>query len=252
MQTQDNLNPNGGFALFLLGAPKTGKTTCAMSFPTPYFLDCEGNLQAAARRYPGKKFFYDRVDIDETGKEIDERFRWDRAMKLLLDAAKDPRIETIVVDTLNRLSEWLCIKLVLDPQQATKPLVIGGTACMTQSHWFPFSTMLRKFIGALRSIPNKLIVVNCHEKIEKDEVLGTLLYKPAIGGQNADTIAGMFTDVWRCESQVCQPTKDNPNGVRYIVRTVPTPRMQLGNSFNLPAEFAFTWEEFSKKMGERK
>jgi hypothetical protein len=248
MKTQTDLNPNAGFALLLIGAPKTGKTTLSMAMPDPYFLDCEGNLQAAARRYPGKRFWYDRVDIDDAGVEVPETLRWKRAMELIDKARQHPEVKTIVVDTLNRLSEWLCEMLVNDPMQATKPLVIGGMKCMTQSHWFPFSTTMRRFVGALRSIPDKLIVCNCHEKTDKDEVLGTLLYKPALGGQNADHIGGMFTDVWRCVAEACAVDKAWPFGVKYMVRTMPTPRMQLGNSLGLPADFVFTWDEVAKRI----
>ena len=250
MKTQDDLSPNEGFALLLVGAPKTGKTTLSMAFPSPYFLDCEGNLQAAARRYPGKRFWYDRVDIADNGTPVPDDQRWVRAMHLLNEARKNPDVKTIVVDTLNRLSEWLCEMLVNDSQQATKPLIIGGMKCMTQSHWFPFSTTLRKFVGTLRSIPDKLIICNVHEKTDKDEVLGTLMYKPSIGGQNADSIGGMFSDVWRCQATACQPDKQFPHGVKYEVRTMPTPRMQLGNSLGLPADFVFTWDEVARRIQE--
>ena len=239
------------YALLLLGEPKSGKSTVAMGFPSPYFLLCSDDLIYASQRYPNKEFYFDRVEVDDDGNDVPDQQRWVRSQKCLEAASKDPRIKTIVVDTLNRYSEYLCSMLINDPRQATNALVIGGQKCMTQNHWYPFGTLMRQFVSDLRST-GKLVICTCHRKVDKDDMTGTLFYKPALGGQSADNLGGLFTDIWCCEATSCPPDQQHPRGVKYTVRTVPGGRMSLGSAFPIPSEFEFSWDILAEHLSTDK
>ena len=247
MKSNANYTPIGNYALLLVGEPKTGKSTVAMGFPDPYFLLLSDSITYGVRRYPNKRFWYDVVEQDDDGNNVPERNRWKRAQELVREAWSKPEIKTIVIDTLNRYADYLCIELVNDPVQATKALVIGGQKCMTQNHWYPFGNLMKKFVSDLRAT-GKLIVCTCHRKIDKDEMTGALFYKPALGGHSADTLGGLFTDIWCCEARPCQPDAAHPTGVAYIVRTAPAPRMNRGTVLKLPAEFEFNWSIVEKLL----
>ena len=247
MKTQLDYKTNKKVALMLVGAPKTGKTTIAMAFPNPYIINADNNLGYAVSKYPGKTFWFDTPDLDEKDQPVPPEKRWLRLCALLSENATKPEVDTIVLDSMTKIGDYLSDFLVMQ-SSAVKDLIIGGMKCMTVNHWYPFSILMKRLVSGIRAT-GKHIVVVCHEKTDKDEVLGTLLYKPALSGQSADTLGGLFTDVWRTEVTVGQPTPTCPTGVLYHIRTMPQTRFSgLGNSFNLPPDYVFTWEDFAKRL----
>jgi hypothetical protein len=240
--------PSHNLAILLIGPPKSRKTSLAMQFPSPYFLDADGNLAAVSHYYPNKEFWWDRADIDTDGSEIDVTRRWNRAQQLLATAARDPRPKTIVVDTLNRLCDWLAMQIVATPiTGAPKATNVSGIPTFSQWHWFPFGNVLRALCGDLRTLSatGKIIVCICHEKDVNDDNGNRVGIVPAIGGQSAKLIGGLFTDVWHCEA-VTQPD----GTISYRVRTQPNGLMALGNSLGLPPLFDFSWKEVEARLND--
>lgn len=230
-------------ALLLVGAPKTGKTNVAMQFPNPGFIDADKNLFSAVRRHPNKKFWYGQPDYGPDGTPLKPEQRWIRTLAIADELLAVPELQTIVVDSGTRVQTFLQEYLISQGAPSSKgdgTLKIGGEAMMSMALWYPFKTLFERFIMKLRAT-KKIVVFIFHEKVDKDEITGTLLYRPSIGGQLADTMGALFTDVWRTEAVPGAQDK-----VDYKVRTVPTARMALGNSLGLPTTFNFTWEEFSK------
>jgi hypothetical protein len=241
------------FALLLIGSPKSGKTNLAFEFPKPLFLDCDMNIDAATRRHPKmvENTDYKRLIVDYDGeREIPLSKRWPRLLRLLEENWKDPAWDTLVIDSMTKIRNYLCDYLISETS-AVKDLIIGGEKMMTINHWGPYATLMMRFVSSLRRVP-KYVIFTAHIHSEKDESSGRWVFKPAVGGQSEDTIAGLFTDVWCCETQVTASTPQCPDGVHYLVRTVPTPQMVLGNSLGLPANFTFDFETFKKKIGEQK
>lgn len=247
MKTQADFRTNKRIALMLVGAPKTGKTTVAMAFPRPYIINADNNLDYAVSKYPGKEFGYDTPDQDDLGKEIKPELRWLRLCALLAENATKPQFDTIIVDSMTKVSDYLTDYLV-NQNTSTKDLVVGGIRVMSLNLWYPYAILLKRLVSGLRATGKHIICV-CHEKTDKDEVLGTLLYKPNLSGQSSDTLGGLFTDVWRTEVTVGQPTQTNSTGIKYQVRTMPQSRFSgLGNSFNLPPDYIFTWADFANRL----
>jgi hypothetical protein len=232
MRTNETYKSNQSFGLLLLGLPKSGKTNVAMCFPAPYFADCDNNLSSAVRRFPDKKFWYDIINIDDQGKEVPKEKRWTRLTDNIKLAVADPNIKTIVIDSLSLVADY-AIDHICHEQKIP---------VMRIQDWGSLKNLMTRFVTYLRST-GKMIIVTGHEKYDKDEVSGTILYRINFPGSLADNIGAFFSDVWRCECE------EKGGKYVYTVRTMPTPRMALGNSLGLPATFEFTWDEIQKKLG---
>lgn len=242
MNSNKNFQPEKQFSLLLIGPPLSGKTNVAMGFPKPYFLSTDKKLANAVQRHPGKEFYYDYTTIDETGKAVEESKRWERLVKLLGEAIKNPEVETIVFDNLTDIGVYVQDWLLAHPcGKADTPLLIGGVKCMAQAHWRPFKTKILELIR-LAQASGKYVVVCCHEGVEKDELTGQQRYVPLIGGELKGMLGAIFTDVWHCE------VEQGLKGIEYKVRTQPTGRMALGTSLNLPASFVFSFEEVDRAL----
>jgi len=232
-----NLNK---FALLLVGDPKSRKTSLCVQFPKPLIIDCDNNLDGVLRFYPKLEVKRFVVDYDEKDNKVPLQLRWPRFLKLLEDNWKDPWAETFIIDSMTKVRSYLC-DYIVEQASSQKDLVIGGLKMMTQSHWGPYATMIQRMVSDLRRIP-KYVIVTAHVSKDKDESTGRWLFKPSIGGQSENTIAGLFTDVWYAGYTV------GADGVKYNVRTEPTPQMTLGNSLGLPPNYEFSWPEFQKRM----
>lgn len=232
-------------ALLLLGGPKTGKTVAAGAFPDPYFLCLDGNIGPTLRFHPNKRIDFDYGDRTLDGKILPIEQQWDHVVNVLSKTvATRPEYKTVIIDHAGRLSDMLCAKIIAGPS-AEKDLIVGGIKTMTMHMWYPYKMLMERYISIMRQL-GKILILICHTKSEKDEVLGTVRYVPALPGQFGDVVGGLFTDVWCCE------TKNSAGGVSYVIRTMPTPRMQLGNSLGLPAEFEMSWETLAAKLGGTK
>lgn len=237
-------------ALLLQGPPLSGKSNAAMTFPDPYILDCDMKLENATRRFKEpKKFWYDRLLVNDKGERIPEHERWDWACNCINAAAGMSEVRTIIIDSLTFLCDALIAHILKHAvKEKGKPeLIIAGEKAMEQSYWTPFKMQLQRLIMAVRGT-NKYFVCTVHETAETDKEGNVIKYVPCVPGQLRDKLGGMFTDVWRC-SQKDVPHGNPPRLVKkFIVQTAPSSRMQLGNSLGLPPEFELTWEELAKYM----
>lgn len=243
MKSFNDYSPSNDFGLLLVGPPLSGKTTVAMQFPDPYIISTDHKIKNAVSRLPnGKLWWFDYVDVDDTGAVLSPDKHWTRATDLLKKAMSDPRIRTIIWDNLSDLSTMLQTHII-SASNSSKQLSVAGEKVMEMSQWQPFKLLMQRSIALARS-SGKIFIVCCHEAIDKDEVTGTLTYRPLVPGQLRDQLGGFFTDVWRTEVET---TPGKPP--KYFVRTSPTPRMALGNSVvGLPQEFAFEWSTFHALM----
>lgn len=262
MRTNDDYTRGLDFSLLLIGPPLSGKTNVAMTFDLPAFIDADQKLCNAVRRFPGKKFYFDDPNLDAGGQPLNKAAKWTRVLQIGDEMLKSDA-KTIVVDSLSRLSQFLEDHVLFHGKTSDGKgeLVLGGEKVMSLAYWNPFKSLMSRFILTLRSeckARGKVLIFTAHEKIDKDDVTGTLVYRPLIGGQLADNIGSYFSDVWHAECTTCTPDpkssdEGKKNGVLYRVRTAPTARMTLGNSLGLPVEFNFTSEEFNKYLrGEMK
>ncbi len=233
MKPHTDFKASTAFALAIIGEPFTRKTSVAFQFPKPLIFDCDRKLSSVVDYYPNARpFWYVEPDLDDQGKELPAAAKWPNLCSRVKLYGARPEPAVIIIDSMTRVSDYLC-DFIVAQGGPTKPLIIGGQEVMTQQMWYPYKNLLQAFVVQIRALGKPCIFI-FHEKLDKDEVSGAITRNPAISGQLSNTIAKLFTDVWRTQ------TRQTANSVEYVIRTEPTNMMaQLGHSRPLPSEFPF-------------
>jgi len=189
------LLPPNDLAILIVGDPGCRKTTMALQFPKPYVFDADGNMSAPlawlSKANPdlSKSVFYDRGNVDDTGKIIEPPLRYAHMSKCLNAAATDPNIRTIILDSATSIIDILISECKrqggrLESQE------------MRIQDWGTFGYLFKVVVTALRATPGKIAVFTAHNRMEKDEADGRWKTFLNIPGQTATNISGLFTDVW--------------------------------------------------------
>jgi hypothetical protein len=227
MKSSKQHTPKKQFGLLLIGPPKAGKTSLALAFPKPAILDCDNNLTGPMRRAGNVDFFFENPNWDDkTSAEVPYDQRWQRSCDFMKEAIASKEVETIVVDGLSALAQYLQDHIIKAAGSDASKLKIAGVPVMQQSFWTPFRNWMAQFIMAARSC-GKHFIVTCHETALQNENGGVVGYRPLISGQLQHNIAGFFSDVWRMEAQ------DKMGKPRYMLRVQPRNLHQIGNSLGI-------------------
>lgn len=188
------------FNLLLFGPPGSGKSTAAASAPgNKLWLNAEG---------PGALAYARRI-ATERGTQIHEVAVGVKVgpIKETLQAAvvhvregREPKIDTIVVDTLGKVRDGLAKQ-------------IGGNQPTIQQ-WGQVGDLVNDFVVALRDLPVNVVFL-AHEDIKDDEDAGRIV-EPMIGGKAQRTVPGEVDIVAYCS--VLAGDKDSP--ARYVGQLV--------------------------------
>lgn len=213
MKLGSEFKPSAAVAILCVGDPGSGKTRLAMSFPVPGVIDCDGNLSSAVRVAKDKKFFFSQPYATDDGKEVPEVDRWNRAVSEAKLMLTNPEIKSIVIDGFGKLCTW---GLVHAENELTKAGINVKKEYLAK--YMAFIPLMTNFITMLR-IPGKYVVINAHQNMERDELMGTIRYQLDIPGRLANTLGAQVTDVWGMSS-AADPT--SKIGAKYIIRTKPS------------------------------
>lgn len=235
MKDSNNYNTQQGFALLLMGPPKSGKSCLAGRFPKPYFVDIDGNLNSVKlfQERSGIKtgFKYDILTHDSSGNPVPLEKRYDLMIQYITEAIKSPDIETVVVDSLTTLVDVMLSHIMR----------MQGRSQLAIQDWGTFQQMMTKLVYTLRGT-GKYIIFTAHEESVKDETTGIVVTKLAMPGQLQNKLGAYFSDIWHTEID------QRGNEYKYVIRTVPTPRIALGNSLGLPPVWEFKWSDIEGKL----
>jgi len=237
MQKIETYTKESHLRLLLQGAPGSGKTTLACHFPGSYIADLDINLAGPLRYLSGSNgtlpVGYDLIDRDENGVEVDPSLRYQRLGRCLNVAIKDPSVQTVVIDSATKLSDYIISEVLR--QQGKKEMSI--------QLWGQYLVLWKHFIGQLTA-QRKHIVLICHERVEKDEIEQGLKYFVLVPGQMGHIIGSLFTDVWRCEVM----SSGFPPTYSWNIRTMPDSKFALKNSLGLPPLMKFNWDLIASKL----
>lgn len=245
LSTPSAPKPREPLSILLLGPPGSRKTTLAMQFPRPYFIDCDGNLDGPERYlrangFPQLEYGYDSVNFTDDGKEVAVEKKYDR-LEQLLRSARTADCQTVIVDSMTMVNEFI-IRKVLDEQKqpAMRPI-----------DWQPLKSFYWKLlVSGIRGM-GKTTIVTCHEiiltepdpkAVMKENIVG---YKPSVQGGIADYFGAFFTDIFRCVIETEATTKGPVTKSKlYTCKTTKSP--DLKNSLGLPAVIDASYAEIKK------
>lgn len=241
MQPITSLSVNDAFLRILLqGEPKSGKSTMSAQFPGAYFIDIDVNLAGPVRHLMKNKLTlpvgYDVLDKDEKGVEVPPLLRYQRFSKLMAEAAANPLIQTIIIDSATGFAD-----ILMEETKRQQPSIKDGRQLF--GFFFIYGKELMTRLKGIR----KHIVFICHEKTDK-LADGSVVYPIRINwpGQLGPIMGSFFTDVWRCE--VAEKPSGFTSTYEWNVRTMPNYQFKLGNSLDLPAVFKFDWNLIQAKL----
>lgn len=236
MKDSTTLSPTSPNSILILGAPGTGKTFLASCLPSPYFANADNNLMGVIRRrrelkmdspiyFDELNYTTDKAELTALGMTeaqiaalpqsiidqvpsyvIPREWRCRRLVKCLNAALSDPRVKTIVLDSLTTINEILMDE-VLRKQSHILPK--KGDAVLTSffdsssnnldpvlefAHWGAFGKLMKKLLLTLKS-SGKLVVFIAHTSA-KDDDIGVARDYIAVPGQLKDVMSGYFEEAW--------------------------------------------------------
>jgi hypothetical protein len=209
-------------AIILIGDPGSRKTTLALHFPSPYFLDCDGNMSAPVEQTGITTFKYDQASRDDDGNLIHPLLRYQHCIACLNAAAADPTIRTIIIDSLTSFTDILLSEVRRQEFGNTAATDaardLADAKAMRIQDWGKFAFLIKNLVTKLRTC-GKIIVFTAHTSFEKDEVDSRFKQFINVPGQAKGTISGLFTDCWHCFMEVKGVGESSQHN--FLVRTLP-------------------------------
>lgn len=236
-------------SFLFLGPPGSQKTRLAMEFPDPHFLDCDKNLKAPANwlvngadgLVPGKgikpdlTFTYDDIRSGtRNGSLMELHELWQYYLDCYEKAVINPKVKTIVTDSLTGLDEFL---IQLTAKEA------GGITKLERQHWIPFRSRLKSLTIRMRQT-GKINIVCCHSEnkyrqdgsIEKIDV--------TLSSKLSDHFGWVFTDVWRFIPQPPVGGKARASTLEVVTNAICATK----NSYGIPNGIEADWKELNKYL----
>lgn len=218
MPRVSDIQPAKRIKAIVVGAPGSGKTEFAATWPSPAFLDTDDGLQTLAskgftKRHPDVDLsdiryetFYDEVDKHGVFKRA-QAF-WD-VIKQYNEWIKDPEVKTIVFDSLTSLSVLaMHVGLEVNKHEGkSKSLAKVGTGAIgghhvllqTQADYGSEMNSVEQVLDQI-SHKDKHILVLAHERAEMNDAGGIVRIDPLITGNRLRAkMAQWFDEAWYLE-----------------------------------------------------
>lgn len=216
-----------------------------LTFPKLAVFDCDGNLDGPERYHrkgyvrdgdnkklggdrPQLDYMYDCIKFRDADKLVPRPVEecYDYLLQEVGKIKDNPNIETVAIDTLTMVNEFVVRRVLADQ---------GGKTLMEPHFWGAFKSKILALINRMRGT-GKTTIFCIHEvkKTEPDPIKimqeRIVAYEPAIQSGIGDYFGGFFTDMWRCE---CNKVVV---GYEYSAVTMRTKLSELKNSMGLPVK----------------
>jgi hypothetical protein len=208
--------------MLLQGWPGVGKTHAALTFPNPYVLDFDNNLQA----YYGQKIPNTPIWDSQYVKDVmkfpptkpgAQPNRRDALLKFLKEEAlKFSTNQTLIVDS------WTRLQAAIDAQNELEPKITKEGKIDDYHFWNQKLAYSREVMQLLCSVKCH-VVVTVHEMAERDKKTGVLLDKvrPLQEGKFIAEFASYFTYVFRAITEETKDTTGKVTGTKYYWQVSP-------------------------------
>jgi hypothetical protein len=248
MPTADTIIIGDKIHAMLYGAPKAGKTFFAATWPRPGFLDVDHGLKvvrspAFREKHPDvdlAKIKYELADdeVDPATGIVSRADGFKEAMRQLNKLARDPDVETIVLDSLTALSRLAMNAGLIAQSKGARPRSMtfaeakrDGVILLAKQDFGAEMSAVEQVLDMLMAVDKHVLVV-AHEREERTDS-GTLVgISPLITGDRLRAkIARWFDDVWYIEKEV----KDG-KVIQTLVTEADKKLRAVGSRLGLPAE----------------
>jgi hypothetical protein len=209
-KTLDKMDVTDNLRVALIGAPGSGKTALAATFPDPAFADLDYGLKTVRAPWFRKK--YPGVDLSRIRYETfsDERnsygvFKTARAYWDMVDwlnkQVSDPEVKTLVIDSATTLSNLaMHVGLELNKASGRSKTLTSQTTMKailpTMADFGSEMNLVEQLFDQLTAL-DKNIVVIFHERVESSDSGATLRLDPQITGSKLRAKFGRwFDEVW--------------------------------------------------------
>lgn len=233
MKTSANYSAPTSF--ILIGPPGSGKSTLAAQFPGVFMLDCDHNLSGPARYLKDKPpFFHDTPLFDADGKPVPPQLQFQRACRLLEEAAAHPDVKTLVVDSLTTFSDMALYEVMREQGRKIGDFnfptakSMATDDAMQMQDWGKYLGLMKKMIFLLKA-SGKTIIFTAHIKTQEDDITKVLRQAVAVPGQLSGIISGLFSEVWLLERE----TKRTTNGPEEVYSVVTFPKGAIDQGLGL-------------------
>jgi AAA domain len=222
MQKIETFNSNLGTAIAIVGPAGSGKTVLGMRlFPKTYVLVADLNFKSGldylrSKNELGNIVGFDTVLVDEKGQKIPPNLRYDRFWKLINEAAENPDVDAIFVDSATFITEYIIAKIVGATTEAGV-MIAGGKESWPK--WAAVAVTWRGIVTQLRATGKKFVLA-VHEAKNLDESDQIWKHELLIPGQTKDLLPNLMSDLWRTE------VKEHLGKHEWMVRLLPNVRME--------------------------
>lgn len=214
MTTLEEYEPGAAIHCIVYGAPGSGKTVFAHSFPRTRTLDFDGGMGSVAWAIKEGIIHKDLSEVvfETILEENLERGRvtqasaLDRATDTLDEWLKErDEWDTLIVDSATAMNEavinrGLEINASLGMSRSVSESKKLGIRVMKMQDWGAGMNLFTQFIEWIRAdLPDKNIVLVCHQYENRDDAGNLIAYEPLLIGQLRQRIAKDFGEVYFIE-----------------------------------------------------
>lgn len=209
MQPLDKYIDNLGVAILLVGPAGSGKTVTGLRlFKKTYAFIADLNFKSGKDYLTkineiGNVVGFDTATPDENGKPVTPMLRYDRMLKCIGDAHKDPNVDCVFIDSATFIEDIIKAKICSAANETAIKLEGYG-------QWGQLLMTWKSIIMQCRQSGKKLIMA-AHENKEKDASDNIYKYGISVDGQIAAKFPALFSDVWRTEV-----VEEGPKHVRKV------------------------------------
>ncbi len=200
MQTLDAIKTDGQHKILLIGAPGSGKTCFAASFPGPIlYLDFDNKVDSAALFHKAKPELLRNVDVINlsiglTGDPYAELQKAIRELMIQPVNAGTFKYKTVVLDSISAFSN-AALRHIMTTNPGIKGRQTAQGSMPDKPHYGVLLKEFERLIPGMLTLPCNIIMC-AHLETWKDETTGMIIRGPTMDGSFDQQLPRYFKECW--------------------------------------------------------